>query len=146
MQALRCSLERVPFLSEISAVDLTDGQCAAARWLLNAFICHSLLERPDSHRILVLNGERLISQPGESVFVAADHLGLLPDQSGRNSIQELRPLLHHSKDQQLAYDANTRAAELADAEARYGSEVEAAMSWASTVASGWLAQSPFPVA
>jgi hypothetical protein len=52
-------------------------------------------------------------------------------------------LSHHAKDQQLAYDANTRAAELADAEARYGSEVEDAMLWANTVSSDWLAISPF---
>jgi predicted O-linked N-acetylglucosamine transferase (SPINDLY family) len=145
MQLLRWSMARVPFLSEITAVDLRDGQGAAAMWLLNAFICRSLLERPDSHRILILNGERLISQPGESVLAAADHLGLLADRSNRYAVQELRPLSHHSKDRRLAYDANTRAAELADAEARCGSEVEAAMSWAEQVSSGWLSRSPFPV-
>jgi hypothetical protein len=145
MQLLRWAMARVPFLSEIAAVDLRDGQCAAAMWLLNAFICRSLLERPDSHRILVLNGERLISRPVESVLAAADHLGLLADQSNHYAVQELRPLSHHSKDQKLAYDANTRAAELADAEARCGSEVEAAMSWAEQVSSGWLSRSPFPV-
>jgi hypothetical protein len=56
IQTLRWSMARVPFLSEISLVDLTDGQRAAAMWLSNAFICRSLLERPDSHRILVLTG------------------------------------------------------------------------------------------
>jgi hypothetical protein len=86
MQVLRWSMARVPFLSEIAAAVLRDGECAAAMWLANAFICHSLLERPDSHRILVLDGERLVSQPGESVFAVADHLGLLPDQSSRNAI------------------------------------------------------------
>ena len=50
MQVLRWSMAKVPFLSEISAADLKDGQCAAAMWLLNAFICHSLLQRPDPHR------------------------------------------------------------------------------------------------
>jgi hypothetical protein len=50
------------------------------------FICHSLLERSDSHRILVLNGERLIAEPGQSVFATTDHLGLFADPSNRNAI------------------------------------------------------------
>ena len=46
MQVLRWPMAKVPFLSEISAADLRDGERAAAMWLANAFICHSLLERP----------------------------------------------------------------------------------------------------
>jgi hypothetical protein len=145
MQLLSWSMARVPFLSKIAATDLRDGPCAAAMWLSNAFICRSLLERPDSHRILVLDGEGLISQPRESVFAAADHLGLFDDRANLNAVRQLRALSHHSKDQQQAYDANARAAELADAEARCGSEVEAAMSWANAVSSSWLAMSPFPL-
>jgi protein O-GlcNAc transferase len=145
MQLLRWSMARVPFLSKIAATDLSDGPCAAAMWLSNAFICRSLLERPDSHRILVLNGESLISQPRESVFAAADHLGLVDDRANLDAVRQLRALSHHSKDQQQAYDANARAAELADAEARCGSEVDAAMSWTNAVSSSWLASSPFPL-
>ena len=145
MQVLRRSMARVPFLVEVDVADLTDGRCAAAMWLTNAYLCRSLLERPNSHHVLVLSGDRLISQPGEGVFAAADHLGLLPDESSRNAIRELRPLSHHSKDEQLAYDASTWTAELADVEARHGIEVDAAMSWAVAASSGWLAASPFPL-
>jgi Uncharacterised nucleotidyltransferase len=58
---------QVPFLSAIAASDLTDGQRAAAMWLLNSFCCRTLLARPDSHRLLLLNGEDLISQPKQVV-------------------------------------------------------------------------------
>src|SRR3954452_12199550 len=95
MQVLRWPMAQVRFLSEINAADLTDGQCAAAMWLMNAFLCRALLERPDSDRVLVLNGENLISQPGENVFAAADYLGLTGDKSGRDALRELCPMSHH---------------------------------------------------
>lgn len=145
MRALRRPMGQVPFLSQIDAEELHDGQRAAAMWLTNAFLCRALLERPDSQRIILLDGECLISQPRQHILAAADHLGLIADEFGCAAVRELFPMPHHAKDKQLAYDASTRAAELAVAEARYVGEVAAAMSWASVVSSGWLANSPFPL-
>lgn len=107
---------------------------------VNAFICHFLLERWDSVSWYLSGSARLLSRA--KVFSAAHHLGLLADPSSRNAIQGLRSLSRHSKGQQLAYDANTWAGELADAETRYGSAVEAVMLWASA-SSGSLAMRPF---
>jgi hypothetical protein len=145
MQQLSRQMTQVPFLSAIVATDLTDGQCAAAMWLLNSFLCSTLLARLDSHRILVLNGERLISNPKECVFSAADFLNLINDDADRAALETLRPLSYHSKDAQLPYDAATRSVELADAETRYGSEVQAAMMWADVVSLGWLTRSPLSI-
>lgn len=145
MKFLVRPMYQVPFLMDLEAENLTDGQRAATMWLLNSFLCRSLLERPDSHRVRVLNGESLISQPKEPVIAAADFLGLLDDDTNRAAVDGLRPLSYHAKDSRLPYGAAARANELADAEARCGSEVEAAMSWASAVSAGWLRQSPFPM-
>ena len=123
MQQLRRPMTQVPFLSELVAADLTDDQCAAVMWLLNSFLCSSLLARPDSHRVLVLNGEKLISDPNECVLSVTDFLNLINDDTDRTALEMLRPLSYHSKDADLPYDAATRAVELADA-----------------VSSGWLSK------
>lgn len=125
-------MAQVLFLSGVEMTDLTDGQRAAALWLLNSFLCRSLQTRPDSHRILVLNGEDLILRPKDTVLEVAAFFGLADDEDSRPALESLQPASHHAKHRQLP-------------EARYGDEVGAALSWASTVASGWLAQSPFPV-
>lgn len=111
---------------------------------VNAFIGHFLLERSDSRCIPVLNGERLIAEPGQSVFATTDHLGLLADPSNPNAILGAASVVASRQGQQLAYDANTWAAELADAETRYGRAVEAVILWASA-SSGWLAMRLFPL-
>jgi len=145
MEFLARPRSQVPFLVDLEAENLTDGQRAATMWLLNSFLCGSLLERPDSKRVRVLNGENLISQPEETAAGAADFLGLLDDEANLVAVDGLRPSAYHAKNSRLPYYAAMRAPELADAEARCGGEVEAAMSWASAVSAGWLRQSPFPM-
>jgi hypothetical protein len=146
LQSLSQPMAQVPFLSAIAVSDLTDGQCAAAMWLLHSFLCGSLLTRPDSHRVLALNGEGVISDPKQTVWAAADFLGLAGGKANHAALEMVRPSSQHAKFGQVhAYDAITRAADLADAEVRYEGEVQAALSWASTMSSGWLAESPFPV-
>jgi hypothetical protein len=61
VEQLGGAMAQLPFLSGTAMTDLTDGQRAAALWLLSSFLCRSLQTRADSHRILVLNGEDLIS-------------------------------------------------------------------------------------
>ena len=145
VEQLGGAMARVLFLSGVEMTDLTDGQRAAALWLLNSFLCRSLQTRPDSHRIHVLNGEDLISRPKDTVLEAAEFFGLADSEDSRAALETLQPASHHAKHRQLPYDASARETDLTDAETRYGDEVGAALSWASTVASGWLAQSPFPV-
>ncbi|MFZ1123482.1 MAG: hypothetical protein WAN81_24935, partial [Candidatus Binataceae bacterium] len=145
VEQLGGAMAQVLFLSGIEVTDLTDGQRAAALWLLNSFLCRSLQTRPDSHRILVLNGEDLISRPEDTVLEAAEFFGLADDEGSRAALETLQPASHHAKHGQLPYDASARETDLTRAETRYGDEVGAALSWASMVASGWLAQSPFPV-
>ena len=139
-------MTQVPFLTGTRAADLTDGQRASTMWLVNSFLCRSLLTRSDANRILLLDGEDLISRPTEVVLAAANFLGLIIDDADRTVLNDIRPIVHHAKDAALPYDAETRAAELAGAEERHGGEVQAAMAWAETVSGGWLAESPFPVA
>jgi hypothetical protein len=138
-------LNQVPFLTEISVEDLKDNQCSAALWLLNSFLCSSLLARPDSDRIRPLNGEDLLRQPLEYVREAADFFGLASDAGNRAALTALRPLSYHAKYLHLPYDTLARASDRDNAEARFGREVAEAISWAEQVSSGWLSRSPFPV-
>jgi hypothetical protein len=43
VRELRAHLAQVPFLAEIVTADLSDGECGAAIWLLNSFLCSSSL-------------------------------------------------------------------------------------------------------
>jgi len=138
-------LTQVPFLTETSVEDLNDGQCSAALWLLNSFLCSSLLARPDSDRIRPLNGEDLIRRPQENLRDAADFLGLAHDESNRMALTTLRPMSYHAKNLHQPYDAVARARDRDTAKVRFGQEVGEAVSWAEQVSSGWLSRSPFPV-
>jgi hypothetical protein len=146
VEQLGDAMAQLPFLCGVATTELTDGQRAAALWLFNSFLCRSLQTRADSPRILALNGEDLISSPKDTVLEAAEFFGLADDESSRAALQTLRPASRHAKHRQLPYDASARVTDLTYAETRYRDEVRAALSWASTVASEWLAQSPFPVA
>ena len=142
---LQDGFSRVPFLCDEAPPDWTDGQCAAAMWLLNSFLCSSLLARPDSDRVLVMNADDLISQPQASFLATARFLGVLNDKKNRRAAQQISPMTNHAKDVTLAYDASTRAADIARAEEAFGNEVQEAISWARQVGSDWLPQSPFPI-
>jgi hypothetical protein len=135
----------VPFLSNIALAELTDGQRAAAMWLMNSFFCSRLLARADHHRVLVMDADDFISRPELTFFAAAEFLGLLEDQQIRAAIEHIAPIRNHSKDADLAYDASTRATEIVEADSAYGHEVRQAMSWADQVSSGWVNRGPFPV-
>jgi hypothetical protein len=91
----------------------------------------------------VLNGEDLILRPKDTVLEAAEFFGLADDEDSRAVLETLQPASRHAKHGKLPYDASARETDLTHAETRYGDEVGAALSWASTLASGWLAQSPF---
>jgi hypothetical protein len=145
MDDLARSMARVPFLAGIRAEDMTDAQRASAMWLVNSFHCQSLLRRPDSHRVLLLDGESLMSRPNETVLAAADFLGLVNDNASRAVLVDLPALSRHAKDSSLQYDAIARAAELAEARERCRGEVAAAIEWADEVAADWLCHSPIPV-
>jgi hypothetical protein len=142
---LKAGFARVPFLSDGAPLDWTDGQCAAAMWLLNSFLCSTLLARPDHDRVLVLDGDALISAARAKFFEAASFLQLLDDEKNRSAVEHFSPITTHAKDMNLAYESSMRAADIAHAEAVYGDEVREAMSWAQSVSSGWLWRSPFPV-
>jgi hypothetical protein len=145
MNVLRRPMSQVPFIADAIATGLSDGQLASAMWLGNSFLCRSLLARHDAHRILLLNGETLMSRPTQAVLAAAEFLGLAADDANRAALETLHPLTRHAKDTRLAYDAASRTAELQSAEAQCVDEVAAAMVWAGTVAADWLRECPFPV-
>ena len=119
----------VPALAEATTGELSDTQCAAASWLLNAYLCGRLLVRPDADRVLVMNGQEVISDPQRAVLSVAEHFRLADDDT-RAELAALRPATSHAKDQHIAYDGAALAAHLAAAERRCGGEVEAGIAWA----------------
>jgi hypothetical protein len=145
VRQLKGYVARVPFLSEIPVEDLSDGQYVAALWLLNSFLCSSFLARPDSARVRALNGEELVLRPQETLRETANFFGLSRDEADRAALAKLGPLSYHAKHRHLPYDARARTIDQDNAEARFGREVDAAISWARQMSSGWLSQSPFPL-
>jgi hypothetical protein len=119
----------VPALAEAIAGELGDAECAAAAWLINAHLCSRLLGRPDAERVLVMDGQCVISQPRHAVLTVAEHFGLANDDT-RALLAELRPATTHAKGRGRTYDGEALTADLAAAERKYGAEVEAGMDWA----------------
>lgn len=142
---LKGYLAQVPFLAEISVKDLSDGQCGAALWLLNSFLCSAFLANAGSSRVRPLNSEDLIHRPKESLREAADFFGLTADEANHTALTTLRPLSYHAKHLNLPYDATTRAVDRDNAEAGFGREAGEAIAWSEQVSLGWLSRSPFPV-
>lgn len=145
IRQLKGFLVQVPFLAEIAVEGLSDGQCGAALWLLNSFLCSSLQEGPRSDRIHALNSEDLIRRPQQVLHDAADFFGLTGDEANRAALRALRPLSYHAKHVRLPYDAAARAIDHDNLERHFGQEAGVAMAWAVQVSSGWLSRSPFPV-
>lgn len=120
----------VPALAAAIAGELSEAQCAATTWLLNAHLCGRLLARPDANRVLVMDGQCVISDPQRAVLSVAEHFGVADDDA-RAVLARLRPSTSHAKSTRgKAYDAALLAADLASAERRCGEEVEAAIAWA----------------
>jgi len=142
---LTVAFSLVPFLPDEVQGDWSDGQHAAAMWLLNSFLCSRLLARPDSDRVFVMDGDALISQQRENFLAAADFLGMLKDEKSRHAAESISPITMHAKRAGLVYDATARNADIAEAQAMYGNEIHEAMSWAQRISSDWLSRSPFPV-
>jgi len=142
--SLRELIGTVPFLSGFDPTQASDAQRAAAMWLLNGFICASLLERFGSSRVLTISGEDLIRDPASILVDVADYFHLLDSEAQRRSLIDIQPSLRHAKDAGLTYDADARLAELEEAASRFGDEVASAMAWAKEVGSEWWPKSPFP--
>jgi hypothetical protein len=136
---------KVPFLANITMQNLDDETCAAAVWLLNSFLCGSLLSATESHRVLAIGSESIVSQPRETLLAAMEFLELAFDEARRVALSTLTPFLHHSKDLDLRYDGASRAIDLQNAGARFGSQADKAVSWATYVASAWISKCPFSI-
>lgn len=133
----------LPALAEAVRDPLTDAQCAAAMWLLNAHLCDCLLARPDRARVLVMNGRDVIADPQRAVTRTMEHFGLVDD-AIRVALAALRPAESHAKDQGAAYDGAARDAALSAAERDHGAEIEAGIAWARQICPDLTGMNEFP--
>ena len=146
VEALRGRLVQVRFLSEIVVADLTDGQCGAAFWLFNCFICSLLLARSDSDRIFPLGSATLFNQPQQAVGAVADFFGLTHDEARAAALAQLDSLSYYSKDinRAIPYDIAARMDELGETERRLGGKSKRRLRGRTLSAPGGFRDVPFP--
>jgi hypothetical protein len=140
--ALQMSALAASILGEKDAAALSDPQAAALVWLSNAYLCRSLL-RNMGKRVRVLDGDDVANRPREALSSVADFLDVpLPDDLlekvlGHGSRSQ------HAKYQLMSFDAEQRAQNLAQADARFGVEADAGVEWAMKVGPEWISDAPF---
>jgi hypothetical protein len=119
-----------PALANVDATRLRDAEAAAYLWLLNSALYHDLRTGEHSERVMALDGQRLAENPDTAVSEVAAFFRLTLPQ------RELDELLNHpsvgrySKDLSLEYDSESRQRDLAQAQARFGTEADKGMEWA----------------
>jgi hypothetical protein len=126
-------------------MELSDGQCSAAMWLYNNFLCGSMLARPDGDRVLALNSKSFFAGQQEILNRVANFLDLTHDDAVRAALASFSPLSYHAKEPHLAYDEAKRTAVNNNVELRFRQEVEAALSWAKQTLAGSDLQMPFAI-
>jgi len=97
-------------------------------------------------RIRVLDGDDVADRPREALSSVADFLDApLPDDLlekvlGHESGSK------HAKYLLMPFDAEQRAKNSSEADARFGVEADAGVEWAMKVGSEWISDSPFQLA
>jgi hypothetical protein len=140
--AVRMSALAASIVGEKNGTALSDPQAAALVWLSNVYLCRSLL-RNMGERIRVLDGDDVADRPREALSSVADFLDApLPDDLlekvlGHESGSK------HAKYLLMPFDAEQRAKNSSEADARFGVEADAGVEWAMKVGSEWISDSPF---
>lgn len=119
------------WLAETDTKTLTDAEACAYLWLSNGVLLQKLLrDVGDTERVLVIDGERISDQPGETLQKVAACLGLSPGEPEIAAAVGGPAAGTYSKDPSKTFTREDRRAEISTLNARLGSEVEAALTWA----------------
>ncbi|HNP63669.1 MAG TPA: hypothetical protein PKH39_06995 [Woeseiaceae bacterium] len=107
---------------------LNPGQLAALSWLSETVSATRSLEA-HAGDILPLEFEAFIGKPAETLTTTASFLGIAADEGTIESAVQSDVLRTYSKAPEHEYNANTRAAILANSRSEFSKEIRAAMTW-----------------
>ncbi len=113
---------------ELVLHELNPGQLAALSWLSETVSAVSSLDA-QAGDILPLDFEVFIAQPAETLRSTADFLGIATDSGNIESAIQSDVLRTYSKAPEHEYNADTRAAILANSRSAFSGEIRDAMTW-----------------
>jgi hypothetical protein len=116
-------------LAEQPASGLSDAQAAACLWSLNCSLCEELSSGPLGSRVFVLDSDRLIDSPEQTLLELVQFCQLPSDAAQIAAVASHPSMRKYSKDVSRKYDARSRRCELAKLEARFRDELQAAAEW-----------------
>jgi len=113
---------------DIELNQLSLGQLAALSWISEtSSVSHSLEEYPE--QIQVLEFESFLSDPAGSLFRTLQFLEIPADEQTVEKAVRSPVMQTYSKAPDVQYNAQTRAAILADSRSRFGKEITEALAW-----------------
>ena len=112
---------------------LNPGQLAALSWLSEA-VSTTCSREAHAGDILPLEFEALIVEPAETLAATASFLGITASAGLIESAVQSDVLRTYSKAPEHEYNADTRAAILANSRSAYSEEIRAAMTWLNDLA------------
>jgi hypothetical protein len=112
----------------IQMSQLTPGQLAALSWLSETTSATQSLENHSEH-IEVLEFEALISNPADSLKHIFQFLNIPAEEASIERAVRSPVLQTYSKAPDVQYNAQTRATILADSRSKFGTQINAALTW-----------------
>lgn len=116
---------------QLHTLDL--GQLAALSWLSETSSITTALKRY-SAGVKLLEFESFLQNPAESLSAVLGHLGIATDDALVSKAAASPVLQTYSKAPEHRYNADTRAAILADARSRFKPQIESSIGWLNTLA------------
>jgi hypothetical protein len=120
----------IPRLEHVRPSTLTDAQAAACMWVRNKFLCEQLSTGAERSRVLVLDSDRLIDFPEETLRAIVRFCRLSLDDSQVAWMVGHPTMCRYSKDVTRSYDATSRRREIAELESRFGYDADLGAEWA----------------
>jgi Sulfotransferase domain len=122
-----------PALNEVNVLELDDAHKAAYIWLVTACLWNWLQKQTDGRRLLLMDGEEVSEDPGNTLKKLAAFFGLPLEDKCVSQILASPLLTRHAKFPGQTYGADERRNDLADWERRFGDEADRAVGWAASL-------------
>lgn len=123
-------VELFPALANIDTARLGDAEAAAYLWLLNSALYQDLRNGEYSEHVFALDGDKVAESPKTVIADVAAFLQLTLSEQRLDELLNHPSVRRYSKDTSHPYDANSRRTDLAQAQIRFGAEVEEGVEWA----------------
>lgn len=117
-------------LQGIDTEQLTIPQCAATVWLIHRHLCEQLLAPQHRSRVLLLNGQNLVSAPEAALRAITSLCGRPLTDPQILELTSHPSMRKYSKDLTRSYDAGSRNQEMVELESTLRDEADAGEEWA----------------